>query len=226
MTSSSKKVIKFIVLIAGVVGLFSIFMFSCETESAVVNLALKQNGKTYLFSKMGSFIVEESIKKQESPSAFPFIQIFEDDGLFVSPQNAEDIANVLGGNFKIHPYPEASYDGYITVERNSLFTIDLKNKSTVKIGEQIQEYTVQLLNPHNQEVHEIQWEWNPKAGHFKAIKNCEVKSFWITTSIQPGETVTSSEDFIMVSLADLVAFYGGYSLEFDQEGQLLYLIQN
>lgn len=226
MTSSGKKLVKLIFLTAALVGIFSFFMFSCETESAVVNLAVKQNGKTYLFSKMGSFIVEESIKNQESPSAFPFIQIFEDEGLFVSPQNAEDIANVLGGNVKIHPYPEASYDGYITVEQNSLYSLNVKNKSTAKIGEQIKEYTVTLLNPHNQGVHQIQWEWNPKESEYKAVKNCEVKSFWITTSIQPGETVTAAQEFVMVNLADLTAFYGGYSLEFDQEGQLLYLIQN
>ena len=109
MNMASTKKRSFLGIISIAIALFAsfgLFMFSCETDNTVVNLALKKGDKVYLYSKLGSFIVENTIEKNESPSAFPFIQVFDDNGLFVAPQNVEDISNLLGGNFKIHAYPE------------------------------------------------------------------------------------------------------------------------
>ena len=81
-TRKRSGALRLIALGLGIAAFSAVFMFSCETDNAVVNLALKKEGKVYVFSTLGSFIVENSIRKNESPAAFGFIQLFEDDGLF------------------------------------------------------------------------------------------------------------------------------------------------
>lgn len=210
-----------------IAGFCAFFIFSCETENAVVNLALKKDNKTYLFSKMGDFIVESSLEKGESPAAFGFIRLFEDDGLYVAPNDCEEIVDVLAGNYHLYPYQEKSYEGYITSGEKEIFTTSFSNVSTEKIGEQIRESRIEIVNPVSAQVLEIVWTYNQKTGESKAVQNCELKSFWITTSVQPGETVTSSEDFIMVDLNELVEFFdNGSTLEYNADEEILYIVEN
>lgn len=227
MAKTKSRFIRLLFIGLLIFGVFSLFTISCETETAIVNLAIKKDGKTYVYSKLGEFFVENSIKKNESPSVMAFCKVFNDEGLYTSPENLEDIANLLGGNYRIFPFPEASYDGYITATQNSLYTRTSKNQSTAKVGEQIRVTTVDLRNPKNNKIYSIQWEWNPSDKKNIALNNCEIKTFWIKRKIDSGETVTSSEDFVMVNLNDIVKFYNDQlQLEFNPDEKLIYIIEN
>lgn len=207
------------------IGASFFFISSCETDNIIVNLALKKDGKTYVFSKLGTFITKTKLGKNESPSVFPFLRIFNDDGLFVSPDNLEDIVNAIGGNNDMFPFPEQSYDGYFTAPKESLFNSEYVNKSTAVVGQQIRQTTVTLVQLNNSDTFEIVYEYNASAGEYMAVKNCVMKSFWITESIYPGESTTSSEDFLMVNLNDIVNFYdSNIKLELNNAEQLLYII--
>lgn len=225
--AGSKNRLMLILLVIGIVAFMGGSMFSCETENKVVNLALKKNDKVYLFSVLGSFIVENSLEKKESPAAIGFIRLFQDDGLFVAPKEIEQIANLLGGNYALYPFKEMSYDGYVTEGEESVYEKTFKNKSTANIGEQIRENRVEITHPVTAEMYEIIWNWNPKTGTIEAVKNCEVKSFWTKTSIQPGETITSADDYVVVKLNNLVDFFNnGSKLEYNSEQELLYIISD
>lgn len=226
-TNRGKGVMRTIMVSLLGVAMGFFFFFSCETENLLVNLALKKQGKTYVFSKLGSFITKTTLDNNESPSVFPFVQIFNDDGLFVSPDHIEEIVNTVGGNYELFPFEEKSYDGYFTAPKNSLYSSNNVNRSTEVVGEQIRETTITLNKLEGTQVYEIVYEYNPASGEYKAIKNCKEKSFWITRSIQPGETTTSSEDFIMVNLNEIVTFYdSNLELKLNTEEQLLYIIAN
>jgi hypothetical protein len=204
-----------------------IFLGASQTKNTIVNLALKKNNETYVFSKLGSFITKISIEKNESPSVFPFLQVFDDEGLFVSPDNLEDIVNVIGGNYELFPYKEKSYEGYFTGAEESLYQSNNVNRSTEVVGQQMRENTITLSTLNSSDIFEIVYEQNPKSGDYTAIRNCELKSFRITRSYRPGESTTSSEDYLMVNLDDIVTFYDpNIKLELNDEEQLLYVIFN
>lgn len=204
-----------------------VFSMYLETSSFVVNLALKKNGKTYLFSKTGTAGVQYSLDKNKSPSVFGFIQLFEEeDSFYVDPIHIEEITNLLCGNYVLHDYTEQSYNGYVTSGKQRCFKNTFKNQSTATIGEQIRLNTIQLTDSTSESLYEINWEYNLMEYKSRALENCEEKSFMITTQIQPGEAVMGSEDFIMVNLEDLVEFYGNTSsLRLDEKQRLLYIIQ-
>ncbi|MGW9685151.1 hypothetical protein [Flagellimonas sp. 2504JD1-5] len=218
------------IVIGGV--LFCVFlmfvMFSSETDNSVVNLVLNKGDKTYLYSHLGTLEVQKSIQKDESPTVFPFIQMFEDNGkLYVAPDKLRPIVNLICGNYRIHDYPEKSTDGYVTLESSSCTESSFKNQSTDKIGEQIQVNKIQLTNSRIKETFNIRWNTNVNSNTSEALENCHKKSFTIRTSVQPGEYVFTPENFIMVDLEDVTKFYGNkVRLRFNEEEQLLYVEHN
>ncbi len=201
-------------------------MISGETNNAVVNLVLIKNDRTYIYSYLGETIVQTSLEKGESPTTPAFIQIFEDDGrLFIAPNKLKEIVSLLCGDYKLHDYPEGNVDGYVTSGSSSCFETSFKNQNTEKIGEQIRINTVQLLNQQTGKIFDIKWHTNMRTYESVASKNCDLKSFKIKTSVQPGEFVISSKDFIMVDLAEVVKFYDDrISLRLNKEEQLLYIL--
>ncbi|WP_420602937.1 hypothetical protein [Flagellimonas sp.] len=209
--------------------LFSGFMFymmsTSETSNGVVNLVLKKNNKVYVYSNMGSTIVQSSIAKRESPSTMAFIQMYEeDDKLYIAPNNVKDIVNLLCGNYQIHDYPEKSSDGYVTSGSSTCFESTYVNQTTKNIGEQVSVNTVKLTSENTGKTFNVISETNKRTFKSKALKNCYEKSFMIKTSVQPGEFVIASKDFIMVNLQDVVDFYGNkVTLTLNKEEQILYV---
>ncbi|WP_420321457.1 hypothetical protein [Flagellimonas sp.] len=228
--ASEKKSGSAFIFIGGVVfcAFLMFVMGSSETNNSVVNLVLKEGDKTYVYAHLGTQEVQKSIQKDESPTVFPFIQIFEDDGkLYVSPDRLRPIVNLICGNYNIHHYPEKSIDGYVTLDSSSCFESSFKNLSTEKIGEQIRLNTIQLTAAPSEAAFNIRWETKVTTNTSKALENCHEKSFTIRTSVQPGEYVFAPEDFIMVDLAEVVDFYGNkVRLRFNEEEQLLYVEHN
>lgn len=201
-------------------------MVASETKNGLVNLVLKKDNKVYVYSNTGEFIAQNSIKNGESPPTMAFIHMYEEDeDLYIDPSTSylKDIANLFCGNFQIHRYVEKSSDGYITSEGGLCFESSYKNRSTENIGEQVQINMVTLKDG-NGKTYNIQWETNKRTYESKAIQNCYEKSFQIKTSVQPGEFVIASKDFIMINLQDVANFYGNkIELRLDKEAQLLYL---
>lgn len=200
-------------------------MLTSATNNSVVNLVLQKEGKTFLYSYMNAYVVENSIDKKESPVVFPFLQIFEeDDKLYVAPDKLKDIINLLCGNYQIHEYLEKSTDGYVTSGTIPCFQISSKNQTTEKIGEQIQVYTVKLTHLNSGDSFNIKWSVNTKTRESKALENCHEKSFMIKTSVQPGEFAIASEDFVMVDLQEVINFYEKkIAVTLNKEEQLLYI---
>ena len=78
----------------------------------VANLALKTEGKTYVYSQLGSTIVKKSIKENKSPNAMAFVQVFKDnDEFFVAPGMMKEVAHLFAGNYETHAYEEKKLSG-------------------------------------------------------------------------------------------------------------------
>ncbi len=221
-----KKGVKSILIIIGFIIASSIlFPMLLESDSAVVNLVLKKKGKVYVFSKMGTFLAQNSLKKNESPSVVSFMQVFEGDGtIYAAPHSIGDFVNLLCGNYVIHEHKENNQDGYITVGKSNCLSNSIKNENGENIGEQIRINTLELENTHSGESFEISWEQNVKTYESRALKNCEDKSFMISTQVYKGKSVMSSKKLIMVDLGEIVKFYGNKAnLEFNEDQQLLHI---
>lgn len=226
-TSSSgrrkRPLLTLIVLIFALGGFFSIFTFSCETEMGVVNLALKKGEKTYLYSLYDTEFLQSILSRDEVPATTSFITVFNENGLFVDPNYVSPICEVLSGNYAITESKEPSFDGYLTKNKTNVVSEAIPEfKNTENIGEQILHHHITLKNLSGDREMSIVWDFNPQTGSYKAIENCEEKSFMVTTSVQPGEWVTSSKDFIMVNLQTLVSFYDNrFELELNIDENLL-----
>lgn len=218
----------FIRLFTGILfaGGIAMLVFTCTSGRSVetVKIGYKTKDKTYLFSNMGGTVVKENIQRKTSPAAIPFFNIYNEDGIWAQPQSIKELCDMMWGNFEIWPYKEKSYDGYITTGFEEIYTIKSAFESTEKIGEQLVVSTVKIKNISGK-TKEIKWSRNMKTGELNAIKNCEVRSFNIETKPSPGETVISSEDFVVVNLDELATFFGGIKLEFDEDDMLLYIIE-
>lgn len=186
------------------------------------NVALNTNGKTYLYSVMGDFIVQNSIEKGESPALAPSLEVYKNnDDFYVAPIRMKALADVMAGDTKLYEYKEPSYDGYAVSNEKVGFEMSTKVKTTETIGEQITAFTATLRNADGEEMR-IEWEMNPSTAEYKAISNCEVKSFWVQTNPSPGETVISGEDFLVVHIDKLAEFYK-CSVTYDPETRLFFV---
>lgn len=186
----------------------------------VVNLAVKKEGKTYVYSNMGKFIIESQIKQKQSPTYSASTFLYKDDGLFVEPGSAKDLVNVFSNNLCYYDFKEKSFDGYVTYDSLEVFKNDNTTQSTEKIGEQIIIYTVKFLNGDKSML--IKWSYNTKTAEFKAIKNCELRSFYSQSSPYPGNTVTSSYDHLVIPLDKIAVFYNR-KYTYDEEQKVFFI---
>lgn len=196
---------------------------SCSSNISpdIANLALKTNGKTFLYSNLGSLNVQMSIDKNESPAAMAFVKVYKDDEeYFVEPKDMQSVIDLMSGNTALFEYEEKSYEGYVTSDTAVNYKSSLSYESTAKVGEQLSVHSVQLKN--DADSMSIQWKFNPKTGENIAVSNCAVRSFWFQTNPSPGETVISSEDFLVVKLKALCKFYN-CTFEYDPEAMVLYI---
>ena len=201
------------------IGLF--FLSSCSESQKSVNIALKKEGKTYLFSLMNKQNVVQQIAKGEMPAMMNSTVIVAEDGkLFMEASKIKTIANILGGSIEIFPKQETSFDGYFIEGETSVFSQSMKNKDTGEIGKIASIIEVRLSNESTEVSYPISWQVTPE---LKAIENCEIQSLTVKYS-QHSDNEFTSKDFVMVNLEDINQFFGGhYSLRYDKNASLLYL---
>ncbi|TNE53395.1 MAG: hypothetical protein EP338_12740 [Bacteroidetes bacterium] len=216
-----------------VLGLFllSMILSSCsmtESPNAMVNLVLEEGGKKYAYTHLGSFLAEEQIKRNESPTLIPTTRIFEDEGkYYVAPTQIKAIAELMSGQFKRHDFKDASCDGYLSSNDQGTYQMQTKSRSTGKIGEQEIEYRISLKHPEKEEQMEIVWYLKTPGGGERIGQNCEKKSLQIIEHPYPGKTVLSSKEFLLVDLNKIRDFFDQkISLKFDQDQQLLTIQKN
>lgn len=205
-----------------------VFKLFDRTKSPIVNIALRENGKTYIFSLMTSEQVQHQISKHKSPVALPFLKLYsEDKTLYIEPEHIKEIVNVLCGNYTLHDYPEQSFDGYVTNGPSDCGKHSVHNTTTEKIGEQVLHHNYYFTHPETKNSMAIRWKLNPSTGEIQALENCSEKAFRITENPHPGETYTFSKKFVVVDLNYLTHFFGkGINLELEAENQLLYIYAN
>lgn len=119
MKSATNSVI--IILLLFLVGTLSACSLSDDRKS--VNLALKKDGKTYVFSMIGAVITKHHLSNGDTPSIMSPIGIVELDGeLYLQAGEIEDFVNMISGNYELLPYQEQSYDGYIVEGEFKVYT--------------------------------------------------------------------------------------------------------
>ena len=191
---------------------------SCENNASpdLAKISLVINGKKYMLA-LGSY---EEINKSVP---LGFVAIYKDDeAFFVRTTDLKTIANTMGGNVDLFEFKEASHDGYFSVNnQDTLYHEQSEIVTTATIGEQITKTTVTLRNKANRSMN-IAWSFSDKTSEFKAGKNCEMHSFWIKTTVQPGETNISTQGFLVIPLSRLAKFYG-CSVSYDEETKVLFI---
>ena len=206
------------------IGIFFAFGSCSNVSPDVATLALKKDGKVYLYAAGSSEWVDASLAKKESPASMAFVQVHKDDDKhYLTPLLMAKVVQAMAGDTKLHNYKEKSYDGYFTANDNLAFDIKTRQESTEVIGEQLTISEMTVKNEDGEEL-PISWSFNPKQNEYKAYKNCLVKSFWFETNPSPGETVISSKDFLVVNLHGLCSFFK-CSYEYDSDHQVLYIIK-
>lgn len=194
---------------------------SFQSDLQLVNLALKKEGKTYVFTQLNDIVTSQLISQKQSPMAMPFLKIFMDEKLYVSPLDLKELTSLLGGDYNLYEYQEPSYEGYVNTEGKQFYTLTTNTQGTETIGQQEIVYTVTLKNAAGQ-TKNISWSQLGMSTKQVAKENCQLKSFNIVTNPHPGETVMSSQDFVVVSVNDLTQFFS-QSVTHDQENQLLFI---
>lgn len=208
-------------------GIFWLFSSSMDKAAQTVNLALKQDGKTYLFSNMGSYVVENSIANNESPAVMPFFQIYNDGGLYVDPLQMKEAAALIMGSYEVFEYQEKSYEGYVTLSEDDFYGYDMTIESTENIGEQFAVNTIKLKDFKDGKPLEIVWKIPNNGDVGVPVQYCEVQSLNVVEHPAAGETVISSQDFLVVDLNKLVGLCdNGSTLEYNDEQKILYVIKN
>ncbi|WP_435624553.1 hypothetical protein [Flagellimonas sp.] len=220
---ASRVLVISIIVALGICFLFSKIMV--KEDAVVVNLALKEEGKVYVFSFSSAKGVKQQILKNSSPSVGPFIQVFEEDELhYVQPKDIKEIVNILCGNYRIHEYPEQRFDGYITTTQMKCLNHFVRNENTSKIVEQMKVHEMSLSSPVSDSLRVVRWSSNYLSGETQILENCQKKQFRVAENPHPGETFVCSKEFIVVNLEEMGSFYSQkVSFELDKKNQLLYI---
>jgi hypothetical protein len=188
-----------------------------------VSFILKKDGKSYLFSRLGTFITKNSLDKNESPPVVTSARIVEKDGkLYMEPQYIKNIANLISGNYVLHDYQEKSFDGYVTEGEHDVYDKKYANESTAEIGKMASIAHIYLKDIEERREYHISWQRSPDQS---PIKNCVELSLWVDKSYKPGERTAAKEKFIMIGLDNLVEFFPSkVKLDYVKDEEVLYLI--
>ena len=203
--------------------LFFIYGLSaCSADQKVVNIAVSKQGKVYLYSLMGKQVAELQINQGDMPTIMKSTLVIpEKDVVFMSPSHLAEIANILGGNYSIIEKKEKSFDGYVVLENKKLFNQQFQNEDSGEIGKMIGKMTVSLTKSNTDKPYEIIWQIKPEQ---EAIKNCEVKSLWMKSTVPTDGDTYYSEDHVLVNLNDIIQFYNSKAKVIYNEGaELLYI---
>ena len=140
----------------------------------------------------------------------------------MEPQHIENMANLISGNYVIHDYQEKSYDGYVTEGKHKIYDKKYTNESTEKIGKMKSMASIYLNDMDQTKELHISWQRSPNQS---PVKNCVEMALWVDKSYKPGERTAAKENFIMINLNDLVAFYSPkIELDYVEEEEILYII--
>ncbi|HAA14085.1 MAG TPA: hypothetical protein DCE41_21285 [Cytophagales bacterium] len=217
-----RRILLLLFVITALGGAFFFFSRSFQGEVYQVNLAIKEPGKTYLYSQEPTSAVMAQLAKGHSPMVLPQQELLvEGETLFVQPIHLQALVQVMAGEVTTHEYPEPSFDGYLSAQPAVAYRMETANRATETVGEQVIEYTVTLTNSAGKEKR-IRWTLNPTTYDPQALENCMVEKFKVQTQPGPGEIITYVRSFPVVSLQELAAFYG-VNVRWEQSTGLLYI---
>ena len=207
-----------ILRILPIISIILIIVSGCSVSPDFAQIGLKKNDKLYMFSSVSYDTITEAIP-------MGFILIYKDNGeYFVEPSHtilgAKPIVESMGGDITLHEFKEPSHDGYYsTGVKNTLYREESGTKSTEIIGEQLRTTHITLTNEEGEHMN-ISWQWNTKTNETTPLENCELRSFWSRTSVQPGTTSIWRNEMLVVSLDQLAAFYS-CSISYNQKERVL-----
>ena len=154
-----------------------------------VHLVVKKDGKTYLFSRLGTFITNNSLDKNQSPAIIQSTRIVKKNGkLYTESQHIKNLANLISGNYIIHNYHEKTVDGYITEGTHNIYDKEYVNEHTEKIGKINSIANIYLTDIDQKKRHHISWQRSPNQS---PIRNCIEMGLWVDKSYKPGERTTA-----------------------------------
>ncbi|RMA64779.1 hypothetical protein BXY75_1660 [Ulvibacter antarcticus] len=188
-----------------------------------VQLILKKDDKTYLFSRLGTMITNNKLDKNESPTTVQSTSIVvKENQLYTEPQHIKSIANLISGNYVIHDHQEKIFDGYISDGKHKVYNKKYVNEHSEKFGEMISIANIYLTDTDQTRKYHISWQRSPNQ---IPITNCIEMALWVDKSYKPGERTTARDNFIMINLNDLVEFYNSnVKLDYVEEDKVLYFI--
>ena len=201
-----------------------VFGFSaCSPSHKLCNFALKKDGKVYMYSMMGQFIVEHQLEQGETPTIMPQRSLVLIDGdYYIDASQMEHVVNVLSGNYKLYPKQEPSFDGYLAAGKHEVHHKKYTQRATENIGTMANEVRVTLKDTSGSKEMLIRWQRQPE---IEALENCEVHQLKMDRSYAPGEQVITLEDGVVVPLQTLIDFYDPrIEAEYDSEQDMVYFI--
>lgn len=217
--TKSNKVTKIILgIILLIVAIYSINNFLAEVSPDHVNLMIKVKGKSYIYSEESTKELQKEIDQKKTPGYSSSTFLYKDDDLYIEPQQMMDFIHLLSNNLVYFSKKEPSFDGYVTADTLTTYILNTTTKNTSTIGEQIEYYEVVL--PYKKKKMSIQWSNNSKTGESKALKNCELHTFHVSSSSSSGKNSVSSMDYIVVPLKTLETFYNK-KYEYKEEEKLI-----
>ena len=196
---------------------------ACSPSHKICNFALKKDGKVYMYSMMGQFIVEHQLSQGETPTVMPQRSLVLIDGdYYIDAGQMEHVVNVLSGNYKLYPKQEPSFDGYLAAGDHKVHNKKYTQRATETIGQMANEVRVTLKDTSGSKEMLVRWQRQPD---IEALENCEVHQLKIDRSYAPGERVISLEDGVVVPLQSLIDFYDPrIEAEYDSDHDLVYFI--
>ncbi len=196
-------------------------LVSCSDDRKMVNMALKKNGKVYLFSSLGEAAVVHSLAEGKAPAVLKDMQVVLEDGqLFTQTAFLKNVAAIFTRSYEIHEVPQGAVAGYLTTN-NGRFNQVLEHKHGDEVGQITSQFTA-TITPTNGNSIAIIWEYAPAQ---KAIENCEVMSL-VVPYVEGSTNEFTTRDFVMVNLSKLLQQINPQAaLEFDEQNMVLYIVE-
>lgn len=199
---------------------------SCNEDISPItaNILLEKSGKKFLFSNLPSDAVELALTNGELPAVYDNLRVFKDgEDYYLEPSSIQTLASVAGGEFTLHPKETGATSGYVSANMKTSFSMQTSYRTTSELGRQDIVNKVVLTNAKGKQL-KITWTQHAKKYEFYNMKNCEVHAFWTETNPAPGQVVTSSSDYVVVSM-DLLAKFFACKISFDPTSNLLVIAQ-
>ncbi len=220
-------------IVGGVIGLliggYAIFNVLAANEKIRVNLGVKNEDKTYLFSQRStnSFKIFSSNNPHSIPSISKISTIIEiDDDIYVEPRELKKIINLASKNYTLFNRERKNYDGYVTIndKNNNTFSNAEISEEGEKIGEQISKNIIEIKNEKG-DIHYIRWSKFPNTENV-AEENCIMTPIRIADNYKPGATSYYTVDFVVIKLKTVLEFLNnGSDYKYDVDNKILYIIQ-